>query len=342
MIAIFDDRQLGHRPAHEFFNGALTAHADTPARAANVLAAIGGTTAPVDHGMAALVAVHDPAYLAFLAQAHDRWLAAGRTGDAIGYAWPVVGRRPLDLSRIDALLGRFTADAVTPIDAGTWDAAYWGAQSALTALDHVLAGAVAAFALCRPPGHHAGRDYAGGYCFLNNAAIVAQAAVDAGRRVAILDVDYHHGNGTQDIFYDRGDMAFVSIHADPGTDFPYFWGHADETGAGAGVGANHNIVLPRGTDWTDYAPRLDDALATVAAHAADLLILSFGADTFEGDPIAGFTLTTADFATMGRRIAATAPSTVIVMEGGYAVDALGANVAALLAGFEDARQTVDG
>jgi acetoin utilization deacetylase AcuC-like enzyme len=336
MIACFDDRQLAHRPAHEFFNGALAAHADTPARATGILAAIGGAGASADHGMAPIAAIHDPAYLAFLAQAHDRWLAAGRAGDAIGYAWPVVGRRPLDLSRIDALLGLHTADAVTPIGAGTWDAAYWGAQTALTALGAVLAGARTAFALCRPPGPHAGRDYAGGYCFLNNAAIAAQAAVGAGRRVAILDVDYHHGNGTQDIFYDRGDVPFVSIHADPRTDFPYYWGHADERGTGAGLGANHNIVLPRGTDWPGYAPALDRALDTVAGHAADLLVLSFGADTYVGDPISGFALETPDFAAMGRRIAATGLPIMVVMEGGYAVDALGANVAALLAGLAPA------
>ncbi|MFD1949358.1 histone deacetylase family protein [Sphingomonas arantia] len=333
MITVFDDRQLGHRPVHEFFNGALAAHADTPARATGILNAIGDMVAPTDHGMAPLAAVHDAAYLTFLTEAHDRWLTAGRTGDAIGYAWPVVGRRPLDLTRIDALLGRHTADAVTPIGAGTWDATYWGAQTALTALDHVLAGDRAAFALCRPPGHHAGRDYAGGYCFLNNAAIVAQAAIDAGRRVAILDVDYHHGNGTQDIFYDRGDVTFVSIHADPRTDFPYFWGHPDEHGAGDGLGANHNIILPRGTAWSDYAPALDRSLDLIAASGADLLVLSFGADTYEGDPISGFALKTEDFATMAHRIAATGLPTVIVMEGGYAVNALGSNVAALLSGF---------
>ena len=333
MIRIFDTRQRAHAPAHEFYNGALAAHADTPARADGILAAIGPCDAPADHGIAPIAAVHDPAYLDFLATAHDRWIAAGRSGDAIGYAWPVVGRRPLDLTRIDALLGRFTADTVTPIGAASHAAAYWGAQTALSALAPVLAGAPAAFALCRPPGHHAGRDYAGGYCYLNNAAIAARAAADAGRRVAILDVDYHHGNGTQDIFYDDADVLFVSIHADPATDFPYYWGHADETGAGAGHGATRNIVLPRGTDWAGYAPALDAALATIAGHGADLLILSFGADTYVGDPIAGFALDTPDFAAMGRRIAAAGLPTVIVMEGGYAVDALGANVAALLSGF---------
>ncbi|HEX8446514.1 MAG TPA: histone deacetylase family protein, partial [Sphingomonas sp.] len=321
MIRVFDDRQLGHRPDREFFNGALATHADTAARATGIRTAIGRCTVPVDHGLAPIAAVHDAPYLAFLQGAHARWRAAGRDGDAIGYAWPVVRRRSLDLDRIDAQLGAFTADSVTPIGPDTWTAAYWGAQTALSALAAVIAGAPAAFALCRPPGHHAGRDYAGGYCYLNNAAIAGQAAINAGRRVAILDVDYHHGNGTQDIFYDRADVLFVSIHADPRTDFPYFWGHADECGAGAGIGTTRNLVLPRGTGWADYAPALDQALATIRSHGADLLILSFGADTYAGDPIAGFALDTPDFQRMGCHIAAAALPTVIVMEGGYAVDA---------------------
>ena len=199
----------------------------------------------------------------------------------------------------------------------------------------MLAGERAAFALCRPPGHHAGADYLGGYCYLNNAAIAAQAAIDAGRkRVAILDVDYHHGNGTQDIFYARGDVLFVSIHADPRMDYPYFWGHADETGEGEGEGATLNLPLPRGTDLAAYLPALDAALARIAAFAPDLLVISYGADTFAGDPISHFRLRNRRLC-RSRRAGSPALGlpTLIVMEGGYAVDALGANVAAFLSGF---------
>jgi acetoin utilization deacetylase AcuC-like enzyme len=327
MRCFWDARQLAHAPALELHNGGFVPFAEAPARAEAILAALGPAEAALDHGEAPLGAVHSQDYLAFLRSAHAEWRAAGRDGDASGYAWPVVRRRPLTLDRIDARLGAHSFDASSPIAAGTWEGAYW---SALSALDAVLARDRAAFALCRPPGHHCGADYLGGYCYLNNAAIAAQAA---GRRVAILDVDYHHGNGTQDIFYARGDVLFVSIHADPRMDYPYYWGHADEIGEGPGEGATLNLPLPRGTDLAAYLPALDTALARIAAFAPDLLIVSYGADTFAGDPISHFRLETSDYAILGRRIASLGLPTVVVMEGGYAVDALGVNVAAFLEGL---------
>jgi acetoin utilization deacetylase AcuC-like enzyme len=333
MRIVFDPRQLAHAPALELHNGGFVPFAESPARAEAIRAALGPTQAPADHGEGPLRAVHDEAYLAFLWAAHKDWRAAGRDGDASGYAWPVVRRRPLDLERIDARLGRYSFDASSPIAAGTWEGAYWSAQTALTALDAVLAGDRAAFALCRPPGHHCGADYLGGYCYLNNAAIAAQAAVAAGKRVAILDIDYHHGNGTQDIFYARGDVLFVSIHADPRMDYPYFWGHADETGDGAGEGLNLNIPLPRGIDFQAYGPALDRGLERVASFDPDLLVISYGADTYAGDPISHFQLRTTDYFRIARSISELGIATLIVMEGGYATDALGANVASFLAGF---------
>jgi acetoin utilization deacetylase AcuC-like enzyme len=332
--AFFDARQLAHAPVQELHNGAFVPYAEAPSRAESIHAALGHLESAFDHGEAALRAVHAEEYLAFLWSAYNDWRAAGRPGDAAGYAWPVVGRRRLDLDRIDARLGLYSFDASSPIAEGTWDGAYWSAQTALTALDTVLTGGErSAFALCRPPGHHCGRDYLGGYCYLNNAAIAAEAALGAGRRVAILDIDYHHGNGTQDIFYTRGDVPFVSIHADPRTDYPYFWGHADETGEGQGEGATLNLPLPRGTNIADYLPALDRALERIAAHAPDLLVVSFGADTYEADPISFFRIGTADYAVLGARIASLNTPTLIVMEGGYAVDALGANVASFLSLF---------
>jgi acetoin utilization deacetylase AcuC-like enzyme len=334
-VRIFHDpRQALHAPERELHNGEWVPFAETPARLGSILAACPAPEPASDHGLVPIAAVHDAAYLAFLRSAHRDWLAAGRTGDAVGYAFPIVRRRPLALERIDARLGAFAMDASSPIAAGTWDAAYWSAQAALSALHAVLAGERAAFALCRPPGHHCGPDYLGGYCYLNNAAIAARAAVAAGKRVAILDIDYHHGNGTQDVFYGDGEVLFASLHADPRTDYPFFWGHADERGEGAGVGATLNLPLPRGSGWADYAPALDTALAAIGGHRANLLVVSFGADTFEGDPISQFRLTTEDYTRMGRRIAALGLPTAIVMEGGYAVDALGRNVAAFLAGWD--------
>ena len=333
MIGVFSPRELGHAPARELHNGGWTAHAETPARATSIVAALPPLRPAIDHGDEPLRAVHTAEYLDFLVQAHGLWRAAGRDGDAIPYVWPVVVRRPLRLDRIDALLGRFSFDAATPIAEGTWDAAYWGAQSALTALDIVLTGETA-FALCRPPGHHAGADYFGGYCYLNNAAIAAVAARAGGcGRVAILDVDYHHGNGTQDIFCDDASVFYASLHADPATDYPFFWGHADEIGGGPGTGATLNLPLPRGTAIGAYLAALDIALTALDRFAPDLLIVSFGADTFVDDPISGFTLTTPDFATVARRIATLGRPTLIVMEGGYATADLGANVAAFLSGF---------
>jgi acetoin utilization deacetylase AcuC-like enzyme len=173
----------------------------------------------------------------------------------------------------------------------------------------------------------------GGYCYLNSAAIAAEAVVSVGKRVAILDIDYHHGNGTQDIFYARGDVFFASIHADPATDYPFYWGHADEIGEGEGKGATLNLPLPRGTTLGEFGRALDQALERIASFAPDLLICSYGADTFAGDPISYFSIETEDYAILARRIASVGLPTLIVMEGGYAVDALGRNVAEFLSGF---------
>ncbi|MEG8047893.1 histone deacetylase family protein [Sphingomonas aerolata] len=334
MRMFFDDRQRAHAPTQELHNGGFTTYAEMPARVDAILAALDPVETPADRGEAAILAVHSPAYVTFLKDAARLWREAGRTGDAIPYAFPIRGRRPLDLTRIDALIGAHSFDATTPITPDSWAASYGSAQSALAATQAVLAGDRAAFALCRPPGHHAGADYCGGYCHLNTAAIAAQAARDAGvARVAILDIDYHHGNGTQDIFYDRGDVFYASVHADPRTDYPFFWGHADETGDGDGRGATLNLPLPHGTTIDAFRTAQTIALDAIAAFDPGLLVVSFGADTWAGDPISHFALTTPDYAVLARDIAARGWPTAIVMEGGYAVDALGHNVDSFLRGF---------
>jgi acetoin utilization deacetylase AcuC-like enzyme len=334
MRLFVDSRQALHAPVRELHNGDWTPYAETADRLTLVQAQLPGFEPPQDFGMAPIEAVHAPDYLAFLQQAHADWLAAGRTGDAIGYTFPIVGRRPLALSRIDARIGAHSFDASTPIAEGTWTSAYWSVQTALSALAAVQAGDPAAFALCRPPGHHAGADYMGGYCYLNAAAIVARAAQAGGHsRVAILDIDYHHGNGTQDIFFADGRVFFASLHADPATDYPYFWGHADETGEGEGAGTTLNFPLPRGTTLQPYLAALETALEVITRFAPGLLILSFGADTYEKDPISHFALARADYTRIAARIAALGLPTVILMEGGYAVEDLPANIAALLSGF---------
>jgi acetoin utilization deacetylase AcuC-like enzyme len=328
MRCFWDERQRAHAPAQEFFNGALHPAAEHGGRVDSVLAAIGTTESPGDFGMEPLLRVHSADYLHFLRLAHGEWRAAGREGDAFPYSFPVVHRRPLNFDRIDAKLGQYSYDTSTPIGSGTWEAVYWGAQTALGALAAARADGKA-YAFCRPPGHHAGRDYCGGYSYVNNAAVAAeQALADGCRRVAILDVDYHHGNGTQDIFAGREDVRFASLHAEPRTDYPFFWGHADENGANI-----LNLPLPRGTGFGTYDAALAHALEWFGEGAPELLIVSFGADTYVGDPISHFALETDDYARMAQRIAALGLPTLIVMEGGYAVDALGTNVAAFISGL---------
>jgi acetoin utilization deacetylase AcuC-like enzyme len=205
---------------------------------------------------------------------------------------------------------------------------------ALTAADLVAAGE-SAFALCRPPGHHAGPRSAGGYCYVNNAAVAAERLREAGAgRVSVLDIDYHHGNGTQAVFWERGDVQVASIHADPLVEYPYFLGHADERGAGEGEGATLNLPLPWGTGFAEWAAALDRALAAVAGFGPERLVVSLGVDTFHGDPISRFRLDTPDYPAIGRRIAGLRLPTLFVMEGGYAVEAIGVNAVGVLEGFE--------
>lgn len=302
---------------------------ESPARVCAILKAIGSSSVPPDHGLDPILQIHDEHYVSFLRTAHADWLAAGRSGDAFPYTFPIVGRRPRTWDRIDATIGNYSFDTSTPIGAATWEASYWSAQTAVAAVEAVLSDEHRAFGLCRPPGHHAGRDYCGGYSYLNNAAIAAQRALASGRRrVAILDVDYHHGNGTQDIFAERSDVLFASIHADPRTDYPFYWGHADESG-----GNILNLPLPRGTEWQGYGPALERALEWIGQAKPELLIVSYGADTHEADPISHFRLKTRDYTLMARKIAALGLPIVILMEGGYAIEALGQNVGAFLSGF---------
>jgi len=225
-----------------------------------------------------------------------------------------------------------------PITAGTWDAVQAGADVALTGAQAIVDGALGAFALCRPPGHHAAAAAMGGYCYLNNAAIAAQHLLDHGcAHVAILDVDYHHGNGTQSIFYARRDVLFVSLHADPRGEYPYFLGYADERGVGAGDGYTLNYPLPHGTAWDTYSPALDSACDVIAKDSPDAIVVSLGVDTYAHDPISRFALTSDDFSRLGVRIARLARPTLFVMEGGYAVEAIGVNAVNVLTGYEQAR-----
>ncbi|MAB00260.1 MAG: acetylpolyamine amidohydrolase [Stappia sp.] len=343
MKTVFSPVQLAHDPKQEISDGMLKPAVEIPSRATMVrdrviAEGLGSILEPEEFGRAALERVHDAGYLDFLESFWGRWTDAGRSGEAFPFVWPVRGlsTEPVP-EHIDGLLGRYSFDAGTPLGENTFAAARASANSALTAARLVAGGERSAFALSRPPGHHAAADYYGGYCFLNNAAIAAQWMRDNGAaRVAVLDVDYHHGNGTQSIFYDRSDVLFLSIHADPREEYPYFLGHAQETGEGDGEGFNVNLPLAPGADWAIWSAALEESLGRISAFGADTLIVSLGLDTYEKDPISRFRLVSEDFLRMGERLAGLRLPTTFIMEGGYAVEAIGVNCVNTLAGFEGA------
>ena len=330
------------------YRGRLVACHEVPQRLQHVLDELAQrpvghvTQPPADLPLdAALRQVHSADYLAFLVNAWDDWVAldpANAALDALPSVWPLAARHafrtdtpPLNFA---ARLGQYAFDSGTPLMAGSWAAAQVGAACALAAAHAVLAGERFAMALTRPPGHHAGPNYMGGYCFINNAAVAAQALRDGGLpRVAVLDIDYHHGNGTQTIFYERSDVLTVSIHGDPRTEYPFFLGHADERGAGPGDGFNLNLPLPRGTGFDAWWATLQVALQAVSDFAPQALVVPLGLDTFEGDPISGFKLQSAHYLQIGQAIAQLGLPTVLTFEGGYAVAEVGVNTVNVLEGL---------
>jgi acetoin utilization deacetylase AcuC-like enzyme len=340
MLTIYSSDHRLHQGV-ELKDGAVSESFEKPVRAETVLrhvmaAGLGDVVSPTPYERHHYVGAHSERYVEFLASAWDEWKATDRTRQALPLVWPVRGLPGAAMPQsVDGKLGFFSMDAGSPINAGTWDAVSSSANSALTGIDALSNGTHAAFALCRPPGHHAGHEYMGGYCYLNNAAIAAHRCIEQGaKRVAILDIDFHHGNGTQDIFYHRDDVLFVSIHGDPSVSFPYFSGHADERGTGAGTGFNINLPLPRGTTFDIYETALERAGAAIAQHRAEVLVVSLGVDTFEGDPISHFRLRTPDFLRIGQILATFDQPTLFVMEGGYMVDEIGINAVNVLLGFE--------
>ncbi|WP_322989438.1 histone deacetylase family protein [Hoeflea sp.] len=340
MKAIFDERQRVHDPKHFMANGRLSPNPEQPQRIEELRrgASAAGCefAAPTDHGLGPIAELHSPEYLTFLETIHARWIRTeGASDEVIPNIHP--DRRTASYPKsASGQAGFHQADTSCPITAGTWQSAYWSAQSALSAADTVLDGAPAAYALCRPPGHHAFGDLAGGFCFLNNSAIAAQALLRAGRRPAIVDVDVHHGNGTQGIFYQRRDVLTVSIHADPARFYPFFWGHAEERGEGEGLGYNLNLPLPRGTNDVEFLAALEIALARVRSFGADVLVVALGLDAHENDPFHGFKVTTPGFGRIAAAIAGLALPVVIVQEGGYLSSDLGDNLTSFLNGYQAA------
>lgn len=356
MLIVHNPLHGRHHGRHEMYRGRLVPCHEVPARVDHVMAELqrrdfGERRVPAELGLdevlfePILERIHARRYLEFVAGAWDEWVAldpAHAQLDALPSVWPVRGfRADLVPANFAARMGLYSFDAGTPLTVGTWDAAREGARCAVIAARAVgVEGATtrSAFALTRPPGHHAGPDFFGGYCFLNNAALAAQALRELGHtRVAVLDVDYHHGNGTQTIFYARPDVLTVSIHGDPRTEYPFYLGHADEHGEGAGVGFNLNLPLPRGTGFDGWHAALHQALDHIARFAPSALVVALGLDTFEGDPISGFRLRSADYRRVGATIASLRLPTVFTFEGGYAVAEVGVNAVNVLQGFEAGR-----
>ncbi|HEX5828765.1 MAG TPA: histone deacetylase family protein [Candidatus Limnocylindrales bacterium] len=299
--------------------------------------------ATVEHGGAPITAVHDPGLIRFLEDAWDDAVAQGHPYDFLApetipnraMTEGMSGRHGTEARRPDGRAGYWALDTSTYIVPGTYAAARAAVDVALTTADLVLAGERAAYGLCRPPGHHAARSMYGGFCYFNNAAIAAEAvARETGEHVSILDVDFHHGNGTEQIFWRRGDVLYVSLHAHPGRQYPYALGWEDETGEGDGTGANLNIPLPLRTTDDQYLAALDRGLARVAEEPGDVVVVSLGFDTYGKDPIGDFALTTPVYHECGQRVAALGKRLVILQEGGYHVGDLGENARAWLRGAE--------
>jgi acetoin utilization deacetylase AcuC-like enzyme len=339
--AVYTDLHRSHDPQFFLVRGVVKRTTEQPERADRLLAGLKAgkhqLVVPAMFGQGPRARVHSAEYLGFLAEAWDAWSALGDAGsEMIANMHPVrnAGTYP---THIVGRLGWHTVDTACPIGPGTWAAACAATDVATTAAQLILDGEDAAYALCRPPGHHAYRDLAGGFCFLNNSAVAAAHLRLKHERVAILDVDVHHGNGTQGIFYERGDVLTVSIHADPAFFYPFVWGFAHERGAGAGLGANLNIPLPIGTGDEGFLQALRPAQEMIAAFAPGALVVALGLDASEHDPLRGLAVTTGGFQRIGQAIARLGLPTVFVQEGGYLSDILGTNLTAALAGFEEAR-----
>src|SRR5215207_7917146 len=340
MKVFYSETHRKHEPTFEVFDGGLrTPYLENPDRMDRILNALGNTDwseviEPTDFGLAPILAVHDEDYIHFLASSWTEWLdSKPKDPSTLLPATFALRRHP---QRPASLLGRagyHMMDLSACIVEGTYQAALASANCALSAAQSIVNGQWSAFALCRPPGHHAGKDYAGGYCFINNAAVAAHWLSSKGK-VALLDIDYHCGNGTQDIFYDRADVLTISIHADPNFEYPHYAGYAAETGTGAGLGFHRNFPLENGTDDAHYLSALEETLSLIRQFAPKYLVISAGMDIYADDPLGTIKVTTEGIGEIGRRISALGLPTVIVMEGGYNNEALGRNIISFLGAFE--------
>jgi acetoin utilization deacetylase AcuC-like enzyme len=350
MPVVWSDRHRLHEPDGEVWLGVRTPGTEVPERAERIRAALTEAGArfadPGAPGDGALLAVHDQALVDYLSAAWSDWEAAGYPRDpgqdrVVPYLFPhpglVTGVEPAPAAAPSARAGQFAYDTMTLIGPGTWQAARAAVDVAVTAADLVLGGEPAAYACCRPPGHHVTRSAFGGSCYLNNTAAAAARLRDGvDGPVAVLDVDAHHGNGTQSIFYEDPRVLTGSVHVDPGEGwFPHFLGFARETGAGAGAGANLNLPLAPGAGDDEWVGAVRE-LARWAGEAR-ALVVALGVDAAGGDPESPLAVTGAGFRAAGRALGELGLPTVVVQEGGYDLDAIGALVVEFLSGLERGR-----
>lgn len=339
MQVLFSPHHAGHRPSLTFRHGALVRNRDLPTRAENILSALRADGHALGEaaaqGLAPIAAIHTPEYLDFLETAWTEWRKIpGASEDVFPYIFPVRGMDHGYPASIVGRAGYHMHDCWAPIGEHTWQVATASANLAVEAAARVMAGERAVYALCRPSGHHAFADMGGGNCFLNNAAIAAQHLRRRYGRVALIDVDVHHGNGSQGIFYRRNDVFFVSLHRDPVDYHPYFAGHAHERGEGDGLGFNLNLPLPKGAGDEAFLAALETACGRIRACQAEALVVSLGVDAHEADPTEGLKVTFDGFRRIGARLAAIGLPTVLIQEGGYNMDTIARCVAGALAGFE--------
>ncbi len=339
MKVYYSEAHRQHEPPFEVFDGGLrTPYMENPDRMDRILNALRQTdwaeiVEPGDFGLDPIRAVHEKDYVDFLASCWAEWLASeAEDKSTLLPATFALRRHPQKPTSLLGRAGYYMMDLSACIVEGTYSAALASANCALSAAEAVAQGERAAFALCRPPGHHAGKDYAGGYCFVNNASVAANW-LSARGNVAVLDVDYHCGNGTQDIFYDRSDVLTISIHADPDFEYPYYAGYAHETGSGAGLGFHKNFPLEKGTDDTRYLSALEEALALIRRFAPKHVVVSAGMDIYAADPLGKIKVSTEGIGEIGKRISALNLPTVIIMEGGYNNEVLGRNIVKFLSPF---------
>ncbi len=348
LTGVWSEESLAHDPDGEVWIGVRIEGDEVPERGTVMRRAIEDVgievVKPADHGEAPITAIHHPGMLEYLRTAYDEWVAAGYPDDpgqdrVVAYAFRHPGAFGHLADRLPrsrtAMAGVYCMDTCTVIGPGSYRGIRYAVDAALTAADLVLAGQGHSYAATRPPGHHAGSDYFGGSCYLNNAAIAAHhLAGSTGARVGIVDIDAHHGNGTQQIFYERADVVYTSVHVDPGEGwFPHWSGFPDETGSGAGAGFNHNFPLKPGSGDRRYTDAVSKAAALIAEADCETLVVSLGVDAGADDPESPLNVSDVGFADTGSVLAELGLPTVLVQEGGYQLPALERDVAAILTQF---------